>query len=92
MIGGADKGKTLCHLLLREHLGSVIAWTMHGSMTPLFHKGLLLLILREKGGCAPKWDIQGDTIKDISNILFPLKTLLLYLTLQHLLHYIMEEK
>lgn len=39
----------------------------HGSMIPLFHKGLVSLILREKGGLCPHMGYLGDIVNDIFN-------------------------
>lgn len=42
----------------------------HGSLSPLFHKGLVSLILREEGELCPHMGYLGDTVKDISIFFF----------------------
>lgn len=44
--------------------------TTHGSVIPLFHEGLVSLILREKGELCPDMGYSGDTVTDISNVFF----------------------
>lgn len=42
----------------------------HGSLSPLFHKGLVSLIVREEGELCPYMGYLGDTVKDISIVCF----------------------
>ena len=49
----------------------------HGSLSPLFHKALVSLIVREEGELCPYMGYLGDTVKDIS-IVFSFFSLELY--------------
>lgn len=82
VIGGADKGNKLCHSALWEHLGSVLAcedsWFTESivSQRPGFTDS------REEGELCPYMGYLGDTVKDISIVVF-LRTLFCLFGIPH---------
>lgn len=68
--GRADKGNTLCHSALWEHLGSVIACEDSWFNESIVSQRPGFTDIREEGELCPHMGCLGDTVKDISNDFF----------------------